>query len=99
MSRAVERLGDLYRREGNDKRFRIFEEFTSASDGAASHGEIASRHGVTSVDVNNWLTDARRRLRMIVRDIVAETVLDEEGLRLELRELFSEAAPRREDRA
>ena len=60
------------------------------SDEGASHAVLAERHGVTPVDVSNWLARARARYRQAVIRVVRETVEGEAALGEELAWLLGE---------
>lgn len=53
-------------------------------DDELDYAAVAARHGVTRVDVSNYLMHAKRRYRATLRDLVAETVTDAGALRDEL---------------
>ena len=57
------------------------------------YAAVARRHGITTVDVSNHLTQAKRRYRAHLRAAVLETVQGDADLRAELSWLFEEKGP------
>lgn len=90
--RASTLLKEKYRRRGKETHFEIFRACVLEAAPAPSHAELAARHGITSVDVNNFLMDAKRTYREILKDLLAETVAGASELEQEFRELFGEQA-------
>jgi RNA polymerase sigma-70 factor (ECF subfamily) len=56
------------------------------------HRTLARRHGITPVDVANWLAFAKQRYREILRQRVADTVQSPADLDAELHWLFGKEA-------
>jgi RNA polymerase sigma-70 factor (ECF subfamily) len=63
------------------------------SGAGLTHAELAERHGVSPVDVSNWLARGRARYRAALIRIVRETVTGESALAQELAWLLGEAPP------
>src|SRR5262249_44254454 len=61
--RAATLLKEKYRRRGKDAHFEIFRVCVLDDAPAPTHAELASRHGLSSTDVNNYLMDAKRNFR------------------------------------
>jgi len=90
--RAAALLKEKYHRRGKDVHFEIFRACALDDAPAPSHAGLAARHGITAVDVNNYLMDAKRTYREILKDLLAETVGGASELDQEFRELFGENA-------
>lgn len=77
--------------EGKPVWWALFREAVLDGD-RPSHAEMAERHGVTVVDVTNWLSRARSRYRAALIRIVRETVVGEASLEDEIDWLLGENA-------
>lgn len=93
LERARQQLHAELEAGGRGVRYTLFHDAFLADDGAArpSHAELAARHGITRNDVSNWLDDAKRRYRTLLRELVRETVTDAAELQEELAWLFGPA--------
>lgn len=89
LARATAQLEAECRTEGKETAFRIFREF-HLSGGAAedSYRDVAERHGLSEVAVQNHLARTKDRFRAILTGLVRETVADPVALEEELRFLF-----------
>jgi hypothetical protein len=90
--RAADLLKEKYRRRGRGVHFEIFRTCALDDAPAPTHAELASRHGISLVDVNNYLMDAKRTYREILKDLLAETVGGASELDQEFRDLFGDNA-------
>lgn len=88
VAEAVKRLQAEYEGEGRAGWFEVFRRVDLAEAGRPTYRDVAAALGVRETDVDNRLSHARKRLFEFVRDIVAESVADEEALSAELKELF-----------
>ncbi len=70
----------------------LFRDFFLAAGDEPDHAALAARHGITRVDVSNWLDHGKRRYRAILRQLVADTVTNDDELQDELRWLFGAGA-------
>lgn len=77
--------------EGKEIWWALFRDQVLAGE-ELSQADLAERHGVTRVDVSNWLTRSRARYREIVIRVVRETVTGEGALAEELDWLLGEGA-------
>jgi RNA polymerase sigma factor (sigma-70 family) len=94
VSQGLDLLRQEYRALGKEAYYRLFEAYYFGQEPEPSHEAVAARFGISPTDVNNHLADARRRFRRNVYGLVARSVTDAEGLRLEIRDLFgTEALP------
>ena len=93
LERATARLRESYERRGKTRYFAVFKDFYLGSNPRASHDEMAATHGLSSADVNNYLMDAKRTLREILKDLLAETVERPEDIHEEFKELFGQGPP------
>ena len=88
----------LLRRElegsGRAVHWALFRDWYLADADGADHAALASRHGITRNDVSNWLDFGKRRYRVLLRQVVADTVTTSDELEEELRWLFGTAATR-----
>ena len=89
LGRAARDLERELLAEGKAKWWAIFRDQVLSDEGA-SHAVLAERHGVTPVDVSNWLARARARYRQAVIRVVRETVEGEAALGEELAWLLGE---------
>jgi len=88
--RAAALLKEKYHRRGKDVYFEVFRACVLQDGPALSHAELAARHAITAVDVNNYLMDAKRTYREILKDLLAETVAGASELDQEFRDLFGD---------
>ena len=91
--RAAERLEETLKRDGREVVFRVFRDYHLKESGELNYRDLAARYRISEVDVSNHLADAKRRLRSILMDFVAETVQGEAELRDELKALFGGMSP------
>lgn len=93
LERALARLEERLDAEGRAQQFAVFKDHFVDGDADTPQGydALAERHGVSRVDVSNWLTRTRARFREEVRRAVLETVGDATDLGEELRWLFGDA--------
>jgi RNA polymerase sigma-70 factor (ECF subfamily) len=92
LMRAAMSLKEKYERCGKGIHFEIFRACVLEEVPAASHAELAARHGITPTDVNNYLMDAKRNFKELLKDLLAETVAAATELDEEFRELFGDQA-------
>jgi len=88
LERARQLLEAELTASGRATHWRLFAEYFLDDEAAPDHRALASRHGITTTDVSNWLDHAKRRYRALLRALVAETVGSEEELQVELHWLF-----------
>jgi RNA polymerase sigma-70 factor (ECF subfamily) len=88
LERARQQLEAELTANGRATHWRLFAEYFLDDGGTPDHRTLASRHGISTTDVSNWLDHAKRRYRALLRALVAETVGSEEELQVELRWLF-----------
>ena len=90
LAEAVNRLRAAYEREGKGEYFEVFRllDLESPDGDRPRYHDVAAALKIKETDVDNRLAHARKRLFEIVREIVAESVADEEALGAEMRELF-----------
>ena len=91
--RALALLEEKLRKEDREECFRIFQDYHLSGSDEAGYRQVAERHGQTEQDVDNALRYAKKRLRAIMADLVAETVGSEEDLREEWELLFGKEGP------
>lgn len=84
---AVTRLEEELLQSGRRALFEVFREYFLDAV-PIDYQSVAARHGITTVDVSNYLTRAKQRYRSHLRTIVLETVQHPEDLEAELRWLF-----------
>ncbi|MCI0589914.1 MAG: sigma-70 family RNA polymerase sigma factor [Planctomycetes bacterium] len=89
LGRAARDLERELLAEGKAKWWAIFREHTLSDEGA-SHAVLAKRHGVSPVDVSNWLARSRARYRQALIRVVRETVEGEAALGEELAWILGE---------
>jgi hypothetical protein len=90
--RAAALLKEKYQRREKGLHFEIFRVCVLDENPAPSHAQLAARHGIRPTDVNNYLMDAKRTFREILKDLLSETVAGASELDEEFRELFGEEA-------
>ncbi len=86
--RATAELQRTYEAEGKATYFRVFRDYYLEDSEELDYKAAAAKHGITVTDVSNYLMNAKRRFRGILRGLVAETVGDAGELDGELRDLF-----------
>ena len=74
--------------QGKAVYFAVFRDYFLAADPEVDYKAIAARYELTTVNVSNYLTFAKRRYRAHLRAAVRETVTDSEALHEELGWLF-----------
>jgi len=74
---------------GKALQFRVFDDYFMSAD-ELDYAAVASRYGISTVDVSNYLAFAKKRFRAHLRSAVLETVRDDDDLRAELAWLFDE---------
>lgn len=92
LERAVRALQDELVAEGKDRWWAVFRDSIQAEH-ELGHAELAERHGVSRVDVSNWLTRCRARYRAALVRVVRETVDGSGALAEELAWLLGEPRP------
>ena len=65
----------------------LFHEF-HVGDAAPTYAEAASRHGITTTDVTNWLHVARKEFRKIAIDLLRELTVDDDDFASEAMAVF-----------
>ncbi len=89
MSKAVDRIEGRLRDQGKESSFEVFRRYELDPAGASmSYAEMGSQLGMTPDRVKHALTAVRQELRRAVLETVSEYVGTEEGLRVEMKELF-----------
>src|SRR6185436_4509455 len=88
--RTASALGEALRAEGKGVYYDVFRDYFLAGSADANYRSLASRYGISEVDVSNFLMHAKNLYRAILTDLVAETVENEDELRDELKALFGE---------
>jgi len=91
LARGAALLKEKCRRRGKEVQFEIFRACALDESARSSHAELAARHKISAVDVNNHLMDAKRQFREILKDLLSETVSGSSELQEEFRELFGES--------
>ncbi len=84
---AVEDLRALARQKGKDVPLRVFEDH-DLQEQPAAYAELALRYGLPETAVTNYLAWARRELRRLLLDRLAEVTGGDRDFRHEARELF-----------
>jgi RNA polymerase sigma factor (sigma-70 family) len=90
LTRATRILKESYLKEEKETYYRVFHSAYLDGTSKATHQELSAKHGISPSDVNNYVMDAKRRLREILKDLLAETVGGSEELQGEYRELFGD---------
>jgi RNA polymerase sigma-70 factor (ECF subfamily) len=89
MTEAIGRLRAALEAERRPKDWEAFRRYDLADTAERpKYRELAKELGMTEADVDNALARARKRLGEFVMAVVAESVADEDALRLEMSELF-----------
>jgi RNA polymerase sigma factor (sigma-70 family) len=84
---AVEDLRALARHKGKDLQLRVFEDHDLVEQ-SATYADLARRHGIPETAVTNYLAWARRELRRLLLERLAEVTVGERDFHREARELF-----------
>jgi RNA polymerase sigma factor (sigma-70 family) len=90
LERAARELERELCNEGKETWWALFRDHVLSGE-ETSRAELAQRHGISRVDVSNWLARSRRRFRETLIRIVRETVEGEAALAEELAWLLGEA--------
>ena len=89
---AVDSLEVELRDRGKGVAFEVFRDYFLTEDDL-DYATVAKRYRITTVDVSNHLSYAKKRYRAHLRLAVLETVQNDADLRAELAWLFEEANP------
>ena len=73
--------------------FAVFRDYVLDPAADVDYATVAARHGLTKVDVSNFLQRAKARFRVLLRSEVSDTVRDPESLSDEWAWLFAEKRP------
>src|ERR1700687_2920547 len=84
---AVEDLRLLARQKGKDVPLRVFEDH-DLQEQPTAYAELALRYGLSETAVTNYLAWARRELRRLLLERLAEVTAGDRDFRQEARELF-----------
>jgi len=84
-------LEERLRKEGKEVYFRVFRDYYLGEGEEIDYKRVGERHGISTTDVSNYLMHAKRRFRMIVSDLVAETVSTPEDHQEEMAQLFGKS--------
>lgn len=87
---AVEDLRRRCEASGRSVHFVLFERYDLEGSGGEwpSYAELAAEHGLTTIQVTNWLAAMRRDLRKIVLERLRDLTGSEAELRAEAREIL-----------
>lgn len=88
--RALERLRDEFERDGRAAVYAVFRDYVLEPTTEIDYATVAARHGLTKVDVSNYLQRAKTRFRAVLRAEVTDTVRDPDALSDEWSWLFAE---------
>lgn len=91
--RSIEILEQLLKKEGRDDTFQVFRDYHLSGSAELDYREVGGRYGLSPQDVDNALRYAKKRLRAIMADLVAETVSNEQDLKDEWESLFGRGGP------
>jgi RNA polymerase sigma-70 factor (ECF subfamily) len=86
---ALERLEGELSREGRETVFAVFKAYFLDPSDATDYKTVAARHGITTVDVSNFLSRAKERYRSALRATVVDTVQSPDDLEAELQWLLT----------
>lgn len=92
VARALARVEDELRRDGRDVVYAVFRDYFLDAAPDVDYRVLASRHGISTVDVSNFLARAKNLYRSHLRSIVLDTVQGPDDLDEELRWLFGKDA-------
>ncbi|MCP3919736.1 MAG: sigma-70 family RNA polymerase sigma factor [bacterium] len=87
LAQAIEALEAEMIERDKPVHFAVFRDFY-LDDEELDYEKVAARHGITKVDVSNWLAVTKKRYRAHLRAAVLETVRGDADLRVELAWLF-----------
>ena len=87
LTRATDRLQELYAGEGKKVVFDVFQDYFLA-DAELDYTQVAEKYGITNSTVSNHLARAKKRLYEVLKELVSETVLGTEELEDEMAQLF-----------
>jgi len=87
MRLAVDRLEARLRERGKPVHAALFHMF-HVDDERPSYAEAAERHGISVLDVTNWLHVARREFRRVALELLAELTIDDDDFASEAMEIF-----------
>jgi len=87
LSQAARNLESELRSKGKDRTYEIFQHYF-LDDGALDYAGLARQHGISTSDVSNSLSHAKKRYRSHLRSVVLDTVSSETALETELAWLF-----------
>jgi RNA polymerase sigma factor (sigma-70 family) len=89
LQRVLDRLHDEWEDKDATRHFDDLKPFLVDRKGAVSFAEAAARAGVTEASMKWAVHKLRKRYRELVREEIAHTVNDEDGIDDEIRYLFS----------
>ena len=90
VQRALDAAAAELEASGRTKVFAVFRDYFLDASPDLDYQEVASRHGITKVDVSNYLARAKNLYRSHLKSLVMETVHTPEELEEELHWLFGE---------
>lgn len=93
LERTVDRLREEYRARGREERFERLHAFLTDGPAADQQRELAAVLGTSVVSVQRAVRRMRSDYRRLLRDEVAQTVLDPADVDAELRDLFEALRP------
>jgi RNA polymerase sigma-70 factor (ECF subfamily) len=88
LNQAIQLLQEECVEEDREIWFRVFESYDLRGHGEKSYADLASEFGMKPTDLNNALARARRRLRALVRQVIAASVAISEDVEEEIDHLF-----------
>ena len=88
LRQSIDEIRTTLTEAGRESCFQVFERYELSSDSSASYEDVASELSLTRAQVKAYLTYTRLLLKRTLRSYVAETVVTEEDLYRELKELF-----------
>lgn len=91
--RALALLEKRLIQEGRADCFQVFRDYHLAGQEELNYRDVAVRYGLKEQDIDNHLRAAKKRLRGILMDLMAETVGSEEDLKQEWESLFGKGTP------
>lgn len=92
VERATQTLEEELRALGKTTYYEVFRDYFLSSEEDVDYEVVAQRYGITKAQVSNYLMQAKRRYRSLLRSAVMETVSRPEDLEEELRWLFGAGA-------
>ncbi len=87
MQLALDQLDTQLTAAGKPVHAALFRQFHLGDD-APSYAEAAAQHGISVVDVTNWLHVARKEFRKVALEILGELTLDEDDYAEEAMAVF-----------